>query len=99
MRVICICFCVKVAESAALVGEKEDIPSLEIEYAEDDAIYLAKIEVRGHAYMYTYTLICLKSFFFVFSTTSSVVQYCAVNVITCHAGLEIKVLSPAQDER
>ena len=39
--------CVKIAESTLLVGEKEDLSSLEKEYSEDDAIYQAKIEVSG----------------------------------------------------
>lgn len=40
-----VVYCVQIAESAPLVGEREDLSSLEKEYAEDDDIYLGKIRV------------------------------------------------------
>ena len=44
-RPSCVCLGVQVAESAPLVGEREDLSSLEKEYTVDDAIYQAKIQV------------------------------------------------------
>ena len=35
----------QIAESAPLVGEREDLSSLAKEYAEDDTIYQSKIQV------------------------------------------------------
>lgn len=37
--------CMQIAQSAPLVGEREDLSSLAKEYAEDDTIYQSKIQV------------------------------------------------------
>ena len=41
----CLTLCLQIVESAPLVGEREDLSSLEKEYAQDDVIYQAKIQV------------------------------------------------------
>lgn len=43
--VVHVVYCVQIAESTPLVGEREDLSSLVKEYAEDDEIYQGKIQV------------------------------------------------------
>lgn len=43
--IVHVVYCVQIAESTPLVGEREDLSSLTKEYAEDDEIYQGKIKV------------------------------------------------------
>lgn len=64
--IVHVVYCVQIAESTPLVGEREDLSSLTKEYAEDDEIYQGKIKVSWRYCNHKHGFTNCSSMFFVF---------------------------------